>query len=379
MKFGYLISLALLVVAVHAQQECTGVISSPPLITSDVKVPPGATCTLSGVNVTGSVQVSPNAAFATTGKVRVFGSVSGTNCASLVLAGKLAVSGGVTSTGCKLIDVGKNANVGSLMTTNVGSVVLQGTVALLSIGGNTDLVINGGRVLGGGISRQNAKGSTSICGSVVLGGIKLQNVDGGLSAKATATCTKSDISGTIELTNTKGDVKIGGGMLLGADFIATMVDGNVELSNTHLSDVSINDVSGTLGLMNIIADSDATVSNVDQSITVTGSSFDGDFSITRNIGTVNIVKNDFTLEDILITNNNKVSIRNNGNFSFAANENGNIEVLNNQAITTASINKNTGVTTITSNTFETLSCTDNNQVVGSQNNVMMSTGQCSNL
>ncbi len=92
-----------------------------------------------------------------------------------------------------------------------------------------------------------------------------------------------------------------------------------------------------------------------------------------------MVENDFTLEDILITNNDMVNISNNANFSFAASENGNIEVLNNQFITNASINKNTGVTTITGNSIESISYTDKNQVVGSQNSIEEATGQCSDL
>lgn len=374
-----LATIAALVLSTSAQLVCKGVISSPPLITSDVKVPAGATCTLQGVNVTGSVTVAANGAVATTGTTRVFGSVSGTKCGSLFLGGKLSVSGGVTATGCKLVDVGPNANVGSLMTSNVNTIVLQGTVALLNIGGNSNLDISGGKVLGGGVSRQNTSGSTTICGATILGGIKLQNVVGNLNAKAKGNCPKSDISGTIELTNVKGNAIVGGGMLLGADFIGTSIQGNVELSDTHLSDVSINSVTGTLSLSNVVADSDATIRNVGKAITVTGSSFDGDFSLTLNKGSVNVVKNDFTLEDILINNNKFVSIRNNANFSFSATENGGIEVLNNQFITTASINKNKGVTRIRNNTFTSLSCADNNKVAGSINSVMFGTGQCVNL
>lgn len=362
-----------------AQQTCTGVLSSPPLITSDVNVPAGATCTLSGVNVTGSVMLMRNSALATTGTTRVFGTISGTNCGSMFLGGVLAVSGGVSADSCRIVDVGPRANVGSLMTTDVRQVIVQGTVALLNIGGNAALTINGGSVLGGGVSRQNAVGPTSLCGATILGGIKLQNVEGNLLARASRRCPKSDISGTIELSNTKGRVDIGGGMLLGADFIASIHDGPIRLSDTHLSDVSINQVNGPLDLRSVVVDSDATISSVRQSIMVTRSSFDGDFSLTRNPGTVNIARNDFTLEDILITNNGFVSIRNNANFSFAASENGGVEVLNNDFITTASVNKNKGITRIRGNSFTTLSCTDNQQVAGAGNSVMFGTGQCSQL
>ncbi len=372
-------SLSLLLTLGAAQVTCRGVISSPPLITSDVNVPAGATCTLNGVNVTGSVMVMDGAGLATTGKVRVFGTISGNNCGSFFLAGVLAVSGGVSATKCKMVDVGRRANVGSLMTTDVGQVVVQGSVALLNINGNTALTVNGGSVLGGGISRQNAVGSTTLCGATVLGGIKLQNVEGDFLAAAGRTCPKSDISGTLEFSSTKGTISIGGGMLLGADFIAQIHDGPITLANTHLSDVSISQVEGGLTLRNVIVDSDGTVSMVRGAITVTGSSFDGDFSLIRNPGVVKITKNDFTLEDILITNNGFVSITNNANFSFAASENGGVEVIDNQFITTASINKNQGITRMVGNSFTSLSCTDNNRVVGSRNSVMFGTGQCANL
>ncbi len=159
-----------------------------------------------------------------------------------MLGGKLFISVAVSSTGFKLVDVGKNANTGSLMTCDVVMVVLQGIVPLLNVAGTTNLVIDGGRVLGGGINRQNSEGPTSICGAVVRGGILLQNVVGPLNAKVMNTCAKSAIPGTIDLANTKGNVKVGGGILLAAEFINTKVDGNVELSNTQVSDVVINGV-----------------------------------------------------------------------------------------------------------------------------------------
>ncbi len=84
MKVIYLLSLTLLVVAVLAQKKYNGVISSPPLITSDVLVPAGTTCALDGVDVTGSVRVSPNAAVTTTGNVRLLGSATGTDCDSML-------------------------------------------------------------------------------------------------------------------------------------------------------------------------------------------------------------------------------------------------------------------------------------------------------
>jgi len=372
--------LALVLAIANSQKICTGVISNgngPNPITSDVLVPAGSTCTINGVNITGSVFVQQGAGLSTIGKSRVFGVINAIDCGSLFLTGKLSVSGGVSVTKCKQVDVGKQANVGSLTTVDTGSVILQGSVALLSVRGNGNLIISGGKVMGGGILRQGAIGSTTLCGATILGGIKMEAVTGDFNAAASAACGPSDISGTIEIGKGTGSLKVGGGMLLGADLIVFNQKGNVDFFNSHLSDVSIKSVTGFVKLNGIQADSDAGISGVTKTITVTKSSFDGDFGILNNPGGVTITGNEFTLEDLLISGNGFVSIKNNANFSFVATENKGISITDNKFITTASISKNTVSTSILRNSFTSLSCADNaGSFSGAGNSVIFGTGQC---
>lgn len=372
-----------LVAITQAQKICNGVINNQNglnPITSDVIVPAGATCTINSVNITGSVFVSQGAGLSTVGKSRIFGVISAANCGSLFLTGNLAVSGGVSVTKCKQVDVGKNANVGGLTTVDVGSTILQGSVAVLNVRGSGSLIVSGGKIMGGGISRQIAVGSTTLCGATVLGGIKLESVTGNFNAAASGACAPSDISGTIEIVKGKGNINVGGGMLLGADLIVNNQVGNIDFFNSHLSDININTLTGFVKLNGVTADSDAGISGVSQSISVTKSSFDGDFGILQNPGSVTINNNDFTKEDLLINNNGFVSIKNNANFSFVATENKGISVTGNKFITTASISKNTGSAIIQRNSFTSLSCADNSGTfVGSGNSVIFGTGQCANF
>lgn len=381
MRTGSFIVAALAILAVAASQKiCNGVINNsngPNPITSDVLVPTGATCTINGVNITGSVIVSAGAGLSTIGAARVFGVISATDCGSLFLTGKLAVSGGVIVSKCKQVDVGKQASVGSLSTVDVGSVILQGSVALLSVRGNGNLIVSGGKVMGGGILRQGAIGSTTLCGAMVLGGIKMEQVTGAFNAAASAACAPSDISGTIEIGKGTGDLNVGGGMLLGADLIVFNQIGNVNFFNAHLSDISINTLTGSVKLNGVKADSDAGISGVTKMITVSKSSFDGDFGILNNPGGVTISQNDFTLEDLLLTGNGQVTIKNNANFSFVSTENAGLSVTDNKFITSASISKNTVSTSILRNSFTSLSCADNSgSFTGSSNSVIFGTGQC---
>lgn len=376
--FPVALLVCLLFVQPCAARVCTGLIGpGGGTVTEDIIVPTGKVCELNGVDVTGSVIVGTGAGFATSGKMRIFGVVSATNCGTVMLTGNLLVSGGVTISKCKQVDVGPQAAVSSLTTADTSTVILQGMVAILTFRGSGNLVVSGGKILGGGISRSLGKGSTSLCGAKVRGGIKFSQVFGDFSAAASAGCAPSDICGTIEVGKGFGSVKVGGGMLLGADLIVFNQKGNVDVYNSQLSDVSIKGISGLLKLNGVVADSDASISGVKKTVSVSKSAFDGDFGLINNPGTVTIQDNDFTQEDLLISNNGFVNILRNSNFSFTATENKGINVANNKFITTASVSKNTGSTVISGNSFTELTCAGNTgKFSGKGNSVIFSTGQC---
>lgn len=363
--------------AAHAQMMCKGVVSAPNPITSDVTVSGGA-CTIMGVNVTGSVVVNNGGSLLTSGAVRIFGSINVNNGGSISLGPGTIVSGGVTVFDSEALTIGKAANVGSLKVHNVASTLVSGITALVSTSGPGALTISGGAVNGGGLSRQNAQGSTLLCGAVITGGISLESVQGGLQAVPSATCGASEISGTILVTKGSGDVSITAGMLLGADLIVSEQTGNVMVQDAHLSDITVTNIDGSVTLKSIVADSDGSVTGTSGNLLIKGSSFAGDFSTFGNKGTVTLDGNNFGLEDIAINNNmGKVTVINNVELSFKASENmAGLLIANNQ-ITNAMLTKNKGGTVINNNSFESLDCADNSpSPTGSGNSVIIGKGQC---
>lgn len=376
----FLVAAALLLCNVQAQLSCSGLLTAPNPVTSDVTVSgAGTACTIFGVNVTGSVTVTGGASLVTSGSVRIFGSVRGEGAdGSISLGGGTVVSGGVSVNGLNSVTVGPNADVGSLMIVGVASTVVNGKTALITTSGAGTLSVFGGSIVGGGLQRKNAEGGTILCGATLTGGISLEAVKGDFSAVASPNCGPSSLSGSIIVGKGTGSVLLSGGMLLGADLIVGEQTGDVQLSNAHLSDVSIGSLSGKLTLINVIADSDGTVSGVKGDVSVSGSKFAGDFTIFGTEGAVTLDNNDFGLEDIgLNGNKGLVTVKNNVNLSFVATENSAGLIVANNKITNAMISKNSVQVTITDSSFQSLSCADNSPPpTGAQNSVVISDGQC---
>lgn len=372
-----ILSLLALVAIAQAQTVCNGVINSPPVITSDVTIT-NAPCVLNGVNITGSVVVTNGGSLSTVGNVNVFGSIRGTSAGSMYLGGKLWLGGGFVASGVPTVRVGPGANIGSTMLSNVDSFILQGSTVMLQSAGDGNILVRGGKVLGGGIARTMSKGSISLCGAYIRGGISMTGVTGHLVAAGGATCAPNRITGTIAVTKSTGDVRISGGTLTGADFLISELVGDIDVRNARLSDLNMARVTGGVLIDSVIADSDGLFTRITGDVFVTRSSLGGDFAITGN-GKVTVVNNNFANEVVAISGNKgPVSVTNNQNFSAILVENTGLTFRGNQA-RTAEISKNIGVTAVNNNRAMSLSCADNANIAGTNNVASFKFGQCSRL
>lgn len=337
----------------------------------------GASCTIIGVAITGSIQVTAGSSLTTVGPVRVFGTITATDSASIDLGGKLTVSGGFSATNVQgFVKVGPNADIGSAMLSNVKTFILQGKTALLSSSGPGDVIINGGAITGGGLRRSMTTGALTLCGATIAGGVSLGQVIGDFTSVATRTCLPSSISGTISVGKGKGDVRIAGGMLTGADVLVSEQEGNIHINNARVSDLSMNNIIGTITLDNIVTDSDGIISGVAGKIILSKSSFGGDLAVNGN-GAVSVTGNNFGNEVVSFSGNKgPVDIVGNTDMSAIVTENTGLTFSNNK-VTTAEISKNLGAPTVQDSSFTSVSCADNTPtLIARRNTATFATGQC---
>lgn len=409
--FISVVLLSVLVASVKAQATCSGTLSSPNLITSDITVPNGASCTLTA-SVSGSVTVGTGSSLTTAGTVTIFGSVSATASAALNFGGSLTINGGVIVDGATSVTVAPPANVGGLMVMNLATVNIQGTTAMLtvmnatsvtvglgvstggvsiasvgtttfggianefSVSGNGNVNFKGGVVIGGGLLRSPGAGGISLCNATVLGGISLTEVVGDLSAVAGPTCGVSTISGTIAAEKGSGDITVVGAELQGTDVIAVEQTGDFDLTNIALSDISISQLTGSVTIASC-ADSDTTLGAVTGPISINNFKTVGDFAINNAGASVSITNSEFGDEILNIESvAGAITFNNLNNFSFVITQNQAVSITD---VTAASgeLKGNAGPVVLTGNTFtETLVCSENTGLSGSGNTIAFGDGQC---
>ncbi len=360
-----------------AEVVCKGMLNSPKVITTDVKVE-GSSCVLQNVNITGSVTVLKSGSLTTMGKVNVFGCVHAFKPQSLNLGGKLRVNGGLSvMDSSAAVLVGLQAYVGTVSITNVNNFIAQGAMTSLSVAESGSVALYGASVLGGGVFRRGGNGNTEFCGANIKGGVSLSGVNGNLQAVASISCGQTSITGTVSATKGSGNVHIAGGKLFASDFIVKEQKGDVSVMNAIVSDVSIDKLTGSVLLQDVQADSDAGFFGVTGTVTVRGSKFDGDLNVGSN-NAVRLESNNFGLEVVTVSGNKGlVSVTGNTDFSISLTENNGVE-FNNNDVRFAEINKNKNTVMINGNTAQSLSCSENNPApIGSGNKISIpSPGQC---
>jgi len=370
--FNILIAFVLALHVVQAQVTCSGTLSSPNPITSDVNVPTGGSCVLR-TNVTGSVTVLSGASFRTAGVVQIFGSLASTG-RFIDLGGNVVVNGGVSIMNANRFVTGPSANIGSISVNDVATFVHRGRATSVSVGGTGNAIVRGGNILGGGLSR-SGKGSILLCGSTISGGISLIENEGGLKAVASGTCAPNTIMGSIGVEKGSGNIEIAGGELTAADVNVIEQTGNVFLGNSQLSDIGINQLTGSLTIR-AMADSDTTISSVSGPILIENFSAQGDFGINQAGSSVTVRNSAFGFEGVRVNGAvGAVVFSNLRDVSIGASGNPSVTVTGTIA-RSGEFTSNEKVVLRNNNFSVSLVCSSNTNLSGFGNAILFGDGQC---
>lgn len=409
-----LMSVLILPAAASAQTFCKNTSISG---THDNVIVDGGPCTIGTIDdpdtlVRGSVMMTNGGTLTAVG-AQINGSVIASGAGDLTLEGGTMVSGAVLVDSSGTVIVLDAMVLGDLSIVNSGDVVINPTeicpdpgpdtppannvnsVKIQSSGmltltnacvGSVDsadseaISITDTEVFPGSVIVSRGNGGLTIIGSTVEGEVKVIETAGAVSADAGTT-----IDGAVSVKKGWGDVTLAGTTLAAGDLIAIEQAGVVTLDGAALT-TSLSDLkvvrSGDVILKNIETDSDTTLTD-NGDVSITGSTFGSDVLIKSN-GKVTVggltpdLGNSFSLEDVMISNNNgPVFLEGNTDLNFSIIEN-NAVTVNDNTFTDAEVSKNTGGVSINRNKGAVLKCSDNNPAPdGSWNAITeLADGQC---
>ncbi|KAI0559248.1 filamentous hemagglutinin [Gracilaria domingensis] len=358
----------------HAQVPCTGTITGT--VPDNVMID-GIPCTINGATITGSVEIINGGSLTTTGATQIFGSVLSTSSGDINLQGTTSVSGDVSSetSPSSVVQVGPDAVLGQVSLLNSGSVDVEGTVLSVLNENSGAVAVTGGTI--GGISAKLGSGDIILCDATITGSIEIVERTGDLSAEESPSCPMSSITAGVLVEKGTGDVKLIGANFTSGDLSVVEQTGDIVITSALLSDISISDLTGSVALTMIEADSDVGIGGISGSVSLTGSTVTGDVGIEES-GAVSIISSKFANQSVSVKGNSgPVEVSSNSELSIEIIENMGVTVSDND-VGVASISVNTGGVSITGNTFVELGCVDNMPAPsGADNTVTLtSSGQC---
>lgn len=361
---------AILLFTSQAQQSCTGTLSSPNPITSDVNVPNGASCTLA-TSVTGSISIGSGASFFTTGSVQISGGVTGSGVSQVNLGGTVTINGATQITGATTgVTIGSGVNAGSVSVAD-SDIVHSGTVTSLSSSGVGTISLTGGSILGGGLAKSGS-GNVNACGATISGGVSFTEATSSFNAIATSSCAASSITGSISLSKGTGDLTITGAELMAADINVVEMVGDVEITDAVVSDILVSTLDGSFSL-NAAADSDTTLQGITGPIALNGFEGQGDFSIIGAQSTIDVTNSKFGNEQVSISGAvAKITMIGNMDFSVLLENNPDIQFDSNTVLT-AEFKGNTDIN-LNNNNFVSLICASNTNESGTGNTALANNG-----
>jgi hypothetical protein len=197
-----------------ADTVCIGSLAST-TIRGNLIVPGGASCTLTGVLVTGNVQLQAGAVSFTANSTYIFGDVS-------------SQGGAVTLTNSSTGQFYATAmtTIGGNLQVSNGSLLVEGAFVRHDVNANgMDWVAMGGISIGGNLQIQNTTGvspefgSSFVCGATLASDVQLQ----GNGPQATfivgqsnaLSCPGNTIVGNVTISNNQAAVTVSGNIVLG--------------------------------------------------------------------------------------------------------------------------------------------------------------------
>lgn len=326
--------------------------------------------------------------------VEVFGSVKAENGGNIRLTNGTTVQGSVEVKDGGNVIVNGGSSVGELKIEKSGDIRISGAgttvAALFAFESGRIRLEKGASVFPGGVTAIKNAGNLNICGANIGfpdggGGITLIELSGNVAVKASCDGA-SNIEGTIIAEKGTGKIEFLGANLFASDLIVIEQFGNVTLDNggagasrIEFSDINISGGMGNVTITNARTDSDTSITEQAGNVSITKTVLGSDVSIS-GVGKVNLDGNDFSLEDVILEKiNGRVDISNNVNLGVNLIEIAKRIRLTGNTITDADISKNTGGVILNGNTFEALKCSDNSPApTGSGNTVTeLADGQCS--
>lgn len=390
----------------------------------------GTSCILDGATIYGSVFVHGGSLRTTSNGAMILGGIhlkSGGDVTleathvwdevTLQQSGNLIVTGSSTVSRISMKDsgnlsVGASALSGEIEFENSGDIAISGSVAAILSKKSGGVRLTDAMVFPGGVTMSLSSGALEICGSTI-GGISDAQPDGSgginvleggdVLAAAEGSCAKSQIEGSVIVQKGTGKVRLVG-TTLHSDLIVIEQIGDVEVNGSDcdpldplcgtLSDINIEKLTGNVTLKSVTTDSDTTVVGTHGRVTIDASTLGSDVRVRLN-KSVQITNNSFSLEDVLIANNDgPVLFDRNCDGRLTIIENENVIITNNNPVdatsagvscksefgfSDADISKNSGSVLIENNTGEGLFCADNSPAPAqglTGNTITFSDGQC---
>lgn len=360
--------------AINCNGDLSGPINEGVVCTGD--------CVLNGATVTGSVDCSTGTLLAK-GNSNIAGNV--------LLSGVVTRAELVAVTVSGVVDV---KNAGSLVelviqsTATLGSVKVDNTPGdVLAAGSLTDLTLIGSGNLFAddlstisSISVQGGNGIIELCGSSIGGGLSVTGHTGDVEINANKpNCGPTTLTGGLTASGGSGSVTVIGADLSNGDFsVSNYNNGDVTLEDAQVSDVILLQNTGSLTMSDVDADSDTSITNQVGNVVLSDFTVLGDTLIKQVQGAATLSDSNLNFEDVSISLvSGTVTVENNINLQLTVMEvSGMVEITGN-VVGNGNVNKNTGGVQFLGNTFQVLSCTDNNPAPsGSGNTIVFGDGQC---
>ncbi len=357
-----------------ADTICTGTITG----THDNVVVSGGTCTLSSATVLGSVTVTGGGALTMSGTTQINGDIQAFGAGTITLNSG-TVNGAVSLLSSGAITVGAGANLNALSVTDSGNMTVRGSLEKINAVNSGGLTITGTAArIAAGVIVDAGKAGTTVCGgATIVGGIIMMNTTGGLSV-GIGTCGVNTIDGAVLVSKGSGAVRISNAVMTGSDVSVSEQIGNVILTNLSLSDVTVENLTGSVTWATLRTDSDSKILNISSTVSITNGNFQGDVEI-NTAQAITISGNNFNFEDVNISKGTgSLTITNNTNIGINVTERGTVTFSGNR-FDFAEFSKN-GALSVTNNIGTTLLCVDNAPApTGSGNTITTKTGQCSSV
>lgn len=355
--------------------QCSGTLTGS--ITNSVTIN-GGLCTLSSAIISGSVIVSSGGALVANGATVISGNLELDGAGDVLISGTTSILGSINSSNSptSTLKIESDAMVGGVEMNQSGDIIVSASVSSILSDGSGTILIDKGKVRGGGISKKQGSGDILFCEAEITGPVSVIEVSSGRISTASPSCRSSTVTGSLLVEKSVVDVLLTGLTLTSGDVIIVELVGSVQIDSSLVSDISMNIITGNVNLNNVETDSDVGIGGISGSLSVTACTFQGDSSVSGS-GSVTFSGCSFGGESVSVTGNSgPVRILNNEDGNIEISENESVEIIGNK-LGVMSVNKNGGGVSISTNTITELSCVDNSPVPsGSGNQVVNALGQC---